>query len=664
MKGEKKKLFKKICTIILFLYCSLFVIGNIKLNAAAVVPTDYTDIFANSTIDITDNMDDNFGVFRFNNFGSRFVEISLVATSDSSVSYPSGSIQVKNAEYRLIKKCDIQGYQSNAMNQNNQNKFTVYLANSGYHYLEINYDMTEITKLEVSINIVASTNTINLFDYGQSEEFTINPLVNSNSLDKIIQIDIKQSGQYEISLTNSSQQNSLYRHVLLRKETNNSEDYLIVKKNINISSNVSYTINLEKGFYYIGYFDSSETNIISISMTRKITQFGSYHLVPDPDRWTPCGSQIDLQERNVDINNKSYRQTNITEGFTRLIYLDSSAPSTSRLDYDWYSSDEDIAKITDYGTVLALPINVYQKTVRIMAVYKYDMSKTFVKEFTVVKDNDTYASNPIDININMEIAPMHYTYIDLSKADVPINMLQYYSWISTTNVSVDGWGRLLANNNALGTTVNIVGTYMYNPKVKIKVSVNTLIDVRFLAYNDGYVNRDLYFTPTANIIKNVRTSNIETKYYTSCSNDELINWLETCRLFFIHTHGEQNGIYRGNGILNSADLASVDLINLQMALLLTCNTGDGGYSQSRVDANSPINIVERMVACGAETVVGFNDVTYVRDCNIFAPDFARQTMNNHLSVQDAIDSIDYSSYYKNMSSIAVIGGNAENEIWN
>lgn len=39
-------------------------------------------------------------------------------------------------------------------------------------------------------------------------------------------------------------------------------------------------------------------------------------------------------------------------------------------------------------------------------------------------------------------------------------------------------------------------------------------------------------------------------------------------------------------------------------------------------------------------------------------------MNNHLSVQDAIDSIDYSSYYKNMSSIAVIGGNAENEIWN
>lgn len=570
MKGEKKKLFKKICTIILFLYCSLFVIGNIKLNAAAVVPTDYTDIFANSTIDITDNMDDNFGVFRFNNFGSRFVEISLVATSDSSVSYPSGSIQVKNAEYRLIKKCDIQGYQSNAMNQNNQNKFTVYLANSGYHYLEINYDMTEITKLEVSINIVASTNTINLFDYGQSEEFTINPLVNSNSLDKIIQIDIKQSGQYEISLTNSSQQNSLYRHVLLRKETNNSEDYLIVKKNINISSNVSYTINLDKGFYYIGYFDSSETNIISISMTRKITQFGSYHLVPDPDRWTPCGSQIDLQERNVDINNKSYRQTNITEGFTRLIYLDSSAPSTSRLDYDWYSSDEDIAKITDYGTVLALPINVYQKTVRVMAVYKYDMSKTFVKEFTVVNDNDTYASNPIDININMEIAPMHYTYIDLSKADVPINMLQYYSWISTTNVSVDGWGRLLANNNALGTTVNIVGTYMYNPKVKIKVSVNTVIDVRFLAYNDGYVNRDLYFTPTANIIKNVRTSNIETKYYTSCSNDELINWLETCRLFFIHTHGEQNGIYRGNGILNSADLASVDLTNLQMALLLTC----------------------------------------------------------------------------------------------
>ena len=38
-------------------------------------------------------------------------------------------------------------------------------------------------------------------------------------------------------------------------------------------------------------------------------------------------------------------------------------------------------------------------------------------------------------------------------------------------------------------------------------------------------------------------------------------------------------------------------------------------------------------------------------------------MNNHLSIQNAIDSIDYSGYLENMSSIAVIGGNADNQIW-
>ena len=70
-----------------------------------------------------------------------------------------------------------------------------------------------------------------------------------------------------------------------------------------------------------------------------------------------------------------------------------------------------------------------------------------------------------------------------------------------------------------------------------------------------------------------------------------------------------------------------------------------------------------MICCGAETVIGFSDLTYVRDCNIFVVDFAEQTMNNHLSFTNAIDSIDYSGYLENMSSIAVIGGNADNQIW-
>ncbi len=58
-----------------------------------------------------------------------------------------------------------------------------------------------------------------------------------------------------------------------------------------------------------------------------------------------------------------------------------------------------------------------------------------------------------------------------------------------------------------------------------------------------------------------------------------------------------------------------------------------------------------------ETVVGFNAKTKVSDCNMFAPDLTQKLVQNGLSVEDAIDGINYFWYVKNMADIAVIGGN-------
>ncbi|MGI6758319.1 MAG: hypothetical protein ACOX40_00775 [Bacilli bacterium] len=596
----------------------------------------------------------------------RFVEVTLTASSNKSISYPNGSFLVKDSNYHLIKQCEVDGYLNYAINYNNNNSLTVFLPTTGHYFIEINFNMNDVTKLELSVNVVDTVNIIDIFSYSPSEQFSINLISNSKKQDKISQFELKQSGNFTISTTNTSQISNGYRFVILKRDTSDSASSFIVLTNLVISADYDCTMNLTEGIYYIGYFALNESNSVSISMVRNLTSYGSEHLVPDPDVLTPCGSQINVEEAKTNIYNRSYRQSNITEGFTRLIYLSSASPSPSRLDYYWYSSDEDTAKITDYGTVLALPIDVSQKTVKVMAVYKNDMSKCYIKEFTVVKDTETYYSDPIVINLNMEVIPLHFSFIDLSDVDAPINMLQYYTWSSTNNVSVDYWGRIYANNNALGSTVSIVGIYNHNPKVRINVSVHiiaTPVDVRLVAYDDGSVARNTYFNPTANIISNVRTDDIEMNYYASCSDETLIELLGSCELFFIHTHGWQNGIYTGSGWLESSELTLIDLSNLEMALLMTCNTGDGGYSQTRVNLNIPLNIVERMICCGAETVIGFSDLTYVRDCNIFAVDFAEQTMNNHLSIQNAIDSIDYSGYLENMSSIAVIGGNADNQIW-
>lgn len=245
------------------------------------------------------------------------------------------------------------GYSNYAINYNNNNSLTVFLPASGYYFIEINFDMTGVTKLELSVNVVNTTNTIDIFSYSPSELFSINAITSSNKQDKISQFILKQSAKFTISTTNSSQLTNGYRIVLLKRDTDNVSSPFIVLKNIVISANYNYTINLTEGTYYIGYFALNENNTVSISMTRILTSYGSEHLVPDPDIGTPCGSQINVEEADISIYDRSYRQSNITEGFTRLIYLSNT---DSRLDYHWYSSDENVAIITDYGTVLALPI--------------------------------------------------------------------------------------------------------------------------------------------------------------------------------------------------------------------------------------------------------------------------------------------------------------------
>lgn len=75
-----------------------------------------------------------------------------------------------------------------------------------------------------------------------------------------------------------------------------------------------------------------------------------------------------------------------------------------------------------------------------------------------------------------------------------------------------------------------------------------------------------------------------------------------------------------------------------------------------------INIVEKMVICGAETVVGFSDNTTVHDCNLFAPAITSKLVDECLSVEDAIYDIDFSAYNKDMSEICVIAGNKNNKL--
>lgn len=176
--------------------------------------------------------------------------------------------------------------------------------------------------------------------------------------------------------------------------------------------------------------------------------------------------------------------------------------------------------------------------------------------------------------------------------------------------------------------------------------------------------RHLYFNTVKSDLQfevNKIISIVSTIRYSSLSVDKMIEHLKSCNIFIIHTHGYQNGFKisnTGTEFITRTDIAGEDLSNLSFALLMTCETGIG-YDPAHITNNAPVNIIEQMVISGAETVVGFNGLTTVFDCNQFAPDLTYKLIYEGLAVQDAIDSINYTLYINNMSSLAEIAGNAD-----
>lgn len=231
----------------------------------------------------------------------------------------------------------------------------------------------------------------------------------------------------------------------------------------------TYSASLEDGMYYIGYFNKADTNTVTATFERLVTQSGSEVLVTDPDKLTLAGSQINIVESNIDIYDRSYRQSFITVGFTRLIYPNYNyGISPSRLDYDWYSSNTSIATVTNYGTVLGKSAG----TVKIMAVLKSNPSKVFVKEFTIINDTGTGVveiHNTYTVKYSKDVVNGKF-HFDIEKINCPYPWLQDYTWRYTychsnsIGASMDNWGDITINGTGCFT---LTGTYNVNSRYRV-----------------------------------------------------------------------------------------------------------------------------------------------------------------------------------------------------
>ena len=226
---------------------------------------------------------------------------------------------------------------------------------------------------------------------------------------------------------------------------------------------------------------------------------------------------------------------------------------------------------------------------------------------------------------------------------------------------------LSAPSNTDGTTLSLV-SYTNDSDYLDEWVILEFDTAILLAIDDtDGSSRYLYFTSTKNNLqteKNGKISITSTVRYSSESVAAMINHLKSSNIFIVHTHGEQTGFKISNigtKYIFMNDIVGEDLSNLSFVLLMTCNTGYN-YDPNHIVNNNPVNIVEQMVICGAETVVGFNDITKVSDCNKFGPDITNKLINGGLSVNDAIDSISYSEYKNDMSLIAVVAGNGNKKL--
>lgn len=433
----------------------------------------YVELGSNDVLTHLHAVDSNNSINHlvYNNIdGPGFYKLTLTGTKSSGVMvYNSGAISLydDSARTTTIDRLDILNYNYSSVTNNDENSMWVYLPRNGYFYIDINMPNVSYTSLSLTIS-EPSNDTIDIFDMPSimsTSNITLLSNISDHS-DFVKEIEVKQPGVFTISYSTTGTLN------------NNYDIFLVKKDNLQVIYSNSYgngvNRTLEEGVYYLGYFNLTSGTLTDFHLNRFIenTMYDVTNvLITDPHSGSLCGSEINIIEMNN--VNKSYRGTNITVGYTRLIYFDQidNYYSLSRLDYYWYSSDESKALVTQYGTVYGISHTLSNETVTILAILKSDPSIIFIKEFTINNDDGTgYMVVESNISVKNSDTNNGLFHLHLENCNVPYPMYSYYTW-NTSNISN---GLVVTNENFGNYTVSGAGSF-------------DLVGANYI-YNTNYIN--------------------------------------------------------------------------------------------------------------------------------------------------------------------------------
>ena len=396
------------------------------------------------------------GVYRF--------KLNGTTIDETSITYPSNSLVLYTNSTRSIEANKLYF---------DEDEILVYLPSNGAYYLNINLNEANYSSLFISVDSIEKNN-IDYINGLTSVSFNI-LFENKNSLYHYEEVTIKQKSEVQLDIiTNGTITDSIPVYVYSRIYDDVTKKYNLVETFIGEITPIDrapvYTLVLEAGTYYFGYKNNEDNVNINFALRRMVDYNMNMEgiLVADPDSTGyDLGTEVLINEGECD-------EYTITEGFTRNIYLmveDRLRDPMSRLDYDWYSSNESVATVTNYGTVLAMPVTE-NTSVTIYAVLKADPKIVYYRTFTVLNDEEENLEEII-LNMSYSYVAENGTYqLELTNINCPYPMIQYYSWNIINNseetVTMNYWGQISSTGTC---TVLIEGTYNLNTRVRLYITL-------------------------------------------------------------------------------------------------------------------------------------------------------------------------------------------------
>lgn len=405
-----------------------------------------------TNIDLRTHFHNNQYYAKINSYCGGYYEFKVQITNPIGVEldYNNFEMRLYNRDKEIISKSEYSS--SISENLSGSNNFIVYLnanfANSTYgegtYYFElINKNPQASTIKNINLTIIHKEYNSPIFEKNYEERVFLKgdymQCFNANiyttyTVNVILEENDVSDGCVEIIIFSRDGFNQVLRQEKILDNYQNC---------------INYSILLPPGSnLYICFYDQNESNYINITIEKSYES--DFNIILDKN-----GVDDSLIGSEVTINGGERESSTISVGLTRCAFLDGNASTNSRVEYEWLSENEEIATVTDYGTIIGKKVG----TAIIQAKLKNNNEYGYITVNIVNDSNENLCSLSLttdlrtDGSVGTEVSifggnvgenTIHIGYTRLLSFQglVPINKIQFYKWSSSdsTIATVSNYG--------------------------------------------------------------------------------------------------------------------------------------------------------------------------------------------------------------------------------